>query len=206
MTAVGMTTAPAPGRVSLEMPSYSHPYPSIRVVRLAAVKEGLFHPKLPTFRRMDMDTASHKLPDHHCRTATACCKEEFQKASTTLFTPAEKPLSCTSITETGRQLHKAYGFPEELKHTSLHWSEFIQRCPEKYGIHLPKLPNAKDLHFSGYAVRHLRPEVTASWKYSLRQEPTVDQTGQRPMPANIFGRYRDTYPQYSRNVSTAAWR
>lgn len=37
---------------------------------LASVKEGLYHPMLPTFRRMDMDTAVHKLPEEHSRTTT----------------------------------------------------------------------------------------------------------------------------------------
>jgi len=37
---------------------------------LASVKEGLYHPMLPTFRRMDMDTAMHKLPEEHSRTTT----------------------------------------------------------------------------------------------------------------------------------------
>ena len=37
---------------------------------LASVKEGLYHPMLPTFRRMDMDTAGHKLPEEHSRTTT----------------------------------------------------------------------------------------------------------------------------------------
>ena len=57
---------------AIQAPSYSHDYPSSRKVKLAAVKEGLFHPRLPTFRRMDMDTAAHKLPEEHCRTATQC--------------------------------------------------------------------------------------------------------------------------------------
>lgn len=37
---------------------------------LASVKDGLYHPMLPTFRRMDMDTAAHKLPEDHSRTTT----------------------------------------------------------------------------------------------------------------------------------------
>ena len=40
--------------------------------KLPAVKECLYHPNLPTFRRMDIDTAAHKLPDEHCRTTADC--------------------------------------------------------------------------------------------------------------------------------------
>lgn len=43
-----------------------------RLYKLPAVKECLYHPQLPTFRRMDIDTAAHKLPDEHCRTTTRC--------------------------------------------------------------------------------------------------------------------------------------
>lgn len=60
------------GAYPMKIPSYSYQYPSHRRVQLAAVKEGLFHPRLPSFRRMDMDTAGHKLPDEHCRTTTTC--------------------------------------------------------------------------------------------------------------------------------------
>ena len=49
---------------------------SARYYKLAGVKECLYHPKLPTFRRIDMDTAAHKLPDHHCRTTTPCTRGE----------------------------------------------------------------------------------------------------------------------------------
>ena len=41
-----------------------------KLFKLPAVKESLYHPKLPTFRRMDIDTAAHKLPDEHCRTTS----------------------------------------------------------------------------------------------------------------------------------------
>ena len=56
----------------LHVPTYSYQYPSVATVRLSAVKEGLYHPSLPTFRRMDMDTIAQKLPDEHCRTTTSC--------------------------------------------------------------------------------------------------------------------------------------
>ena len=55
----------------MHIPSYSYHYPSMQRVKLATVKEGLYHPSLPTFRRMDMDTAAHRLPDEHCRTTTS---------------------------------------------------------------------------------------------------------------------------------------
>jgi len=155
---------------------------------------------------MDMDTAGHKLPDEHCRTTTSCGPGDYRRATTTLFSPAEKRLASAGITETGRQLHKFYSTPGELKNTRTEWSEFLNRSPERFNIRLPELPENQDLHFSGYAVRYMRPEVTGSWRYTLHQEPSLDQYGQKPIPANVYARYRDTVPQYSRNIATEAWR
>ncbi|XP_071086693.1 sperm microtubule inner protein 8-like [Haliotis cracherodii] len=206
MTTVNVHTKPTERVCPMKMPSYSYNYPSLRKVQLAAVKEGLFHPKLPTFRRMDMDTAGHKLPDEHCRTTTSSGPVDFRRATTTLFQPPKQRLSSMNVTDTGRELHSHYTTPEELTKTRQQWSDFLNRSPERYDINLPELPENKDLRFVGYAVRYLRPEVTRSWRYTLRQDPMLDQYGQRPMPANVFARYRDTYPQYSRNIASEAWR
>ena len=72
MTTIGVKPAPRERILPMHIPSYAYQYPSIQSVQLASVKTGLFHPRLPTFRRMDMDTAGHKLPDEHCRTTTSC--------------------------------------------------------------------------------------------------------------------------------------
>lgn len=51
-------------------------YPGVRVrerprsVKLAGVKHDLYHPNLPTLRKMDMDNVTHKLPTEHSRTTT----------------------------------------------------------------------------------------------------------------------------------------
>ena len=72
MTTVGVDPVKIERVNPMNIPSYSYQYPSFQRVQLAAVKDGLFHPKIPSFRRMDMDTAGHKLPDEHCRTTTTC--------------------------------------------------------------------------------------------------------------------------------------
>jgi hypothetical protein len=82
------------------------------------------------------------------------------------------------------------------------WSKFISSTGE---FHLPQY-DPKNFRFSGYAVRYLKPQVTQSWRYTLVQEPKLDQYAQRPVPANVYSRYRDTFPQYSRNVAVEAWR
>ncbi|KAL5022503.1 hypothetical protein ScPMuIL_001658 [Solemya velum] len=206
MTTVGVDPGVTERLYPMKIPSYSYQYPSFRRVQLAAVKDGLYHPRLPTFRRMDMDTAAHKLADEHCRTTTQCGPEDFRRSTTTLFTPPTKAMSGLGITETGRQLHRCYTTPDELKRTRTEWSDFLNRSPERYNIKIPELPESKDQRFQGYAVRYLRPEITRSWKYTLSQEPMLDQYGQKPIPANIYARYRDTYPQYSRNIAMETWR
>ncbi|NP_001159945.1 testis, prostate and placenta expressed [Saccoglossus kowalevskii] len=184
------STFSAPGR-----PNY---------VKLSAVKEGMYHPKIPTFRRMDMDTAAHKLPEEHCRTTTTCGPGDFKNANITLFRSPARSLSCTRITETGRSLREIYPPSNFQLSTSrpVHCSRFSSSMPASELSSTGK----GELRFVGYAVRYLRPNVSASWKYTLNQEPNIDQYGQRPIPANIYSRYRDTFPQYSRNLATEAWR
>lgn len=206
MTTVGVRPTEVERVAALQMPSYSYHYPSFKRVQLAAVKEGMFHPNLPTIRRMDMDNSRDLLPDEHSRTTTSCGPVDFARATGSAFAPAPRRLSSLNITDTGRQVHRLYTTPDELKKTRDEWSAFLDKCPERFDIKLPEVPNQKDLKFVGYGVRYLRPDVTRSWKYNLRQEPMLDQFGQKPMPANIYGRYRDTYPQYFRNVSAEAWR
>nr|XP_002131538.1 testis, prostate and placenta-expressed protein [Ciona intestinalis] len=190
-------------------------YPPFRRVMLAAVKEGLYHPRLPTLRRMDMDTATHMLSDEHCRTTTTCGPRDFKQASSSFFQEAGKPFNGKSITETGKNLHKAVPrYPDGVTHTAPaqhrymlsqtkdEWSKFISASGE---FRLPEY-DPKNFRFSGYAVRYLKPTVSQSWRYTLQQEPKLDQYAQRPIPATVYSRYRDTFPQYSRNISVEAWR
>ena len=193
---------------------YNYNEPPFRKVKLASVKEGLYHPGLPTLRRMDRDTTMHRLPDEHSRTTTSCGSRDFEEGTTTLFKGARKPLSGANITSTGRSIRKLIPqYPAGITHTApdnpymlsvakKDWSSFISASGE---FALP-LYNPKFFRFSGYSVRYLKPEITHSWKYTLNQEPKLDQHGQKPIPANVFSRYRDTFPQYSRNVSIESWR
>ena len=43
-------------------------------VKLASVKHELYHPHLPTLRRMDMDDTTHRLSTEHSRTTTTCSR------------------------------------------------------------------------------------------------------------------------------------
>lgn len=42
--------------------------------QLASVKQQLYHPALPTLRRMDMDSVKACLSDEHCQSTTYCRK------------------------------------------------------------------------------------------------------------------------------------
>lgn len=46
-------------------------------VKLAGVKHELYHPRLPTLRRMDIDTTAHRLSTEHARTTTTCSRGTF---------------------------------------------------------------------------------------------------------------------------------
>ncbi|KAJ8041634.1 Testis, prostate and placenta-expressed protein [Holothuria leucospilota] len=183
---------------NIEVPDYIHNYPHMNRVMLASVKEGLYHPRLPTFRRMDMDTAAHKLPDEHCRTTTGIGKQDFNNATITHFQPPKTRYSGLNITDTGRSLKDIV--KEDVRGLKVDWT----KAKEMGGA--STLDKKGELRFTGYAVRYLKPSITGTWRYTFRQEPMLDQYGQRPVPANIFSRYRDTFPQYSRNITADAFR
>ena len=45
-----------------------------RSVKLAGVKHEIYHPSLPTLRKMDMDNVTCKLSNEHARTTTPCTR------------------------------------------------------------------------------------------------------------------------------------
>ncbi|KAK0045914.1 testis prostate and placenta-expressed protein [Biomphalaria pfeifferi] len=197
----------APQRVdTVRLPNYAQQYATFRRVPLAAVKRGIFHPNPPHYRRMEMDDTLQKMSDEHSRNTTTCGPRDFSNSTSTLFKPPQQRLHSLNITETGKQLHRIYTTPQELTQARQAWSVFLNKSPERFQIQLPGLELHKDLHFDGYAVRYLRPDMTKSWKYTLQSEPKLDQYGQRPLPANIYARFRDTYPQHHRNVASEMWR
>uniref|UniRef100_A0A8C5WI54 Uncharacterized protein n=1 Tax=Leptobrachium leishanense TaxID=445787 RepID=A0A8C5WI54_9ANUR len=55
--------------------------------KLAEVKHTLYHPMLPTLRRMEMDTIAHKLSDQHSRTSTPCGQGEHRDIQRTPWAP-----------------------------------------------------------------------------------------------------------------------
>nr|XP_027794780.1 testis, prostate and placenta-expressed protein isoform X1 [Marmota flaviventris] len=141
---------------------------------LASVKQQLYHPALPTLRRMDMDSVKACLPDEHCQSTTYCRKDEFDNAHFTLLGIPNQPLHCLDITPTGQKLCCKYRegklLPIVPGINRIHWpsftsaiedwSHFVSTAGE---FKLPCLNNKVE-RFSGYAVRYLKPDVTQNWR------------------------------------------
>ncbi|CAO2610403.1 Testis, prostate and placenta-expressed protein [Lemmus lemmus] len=147
---------------------------------LAGVKHQLYHPALPTLRRMDMDSVKGCLPDEHSQSSTYCSKDDFNKAHFTLLGVPNKPLQCLDFTATGQKLCHKY---REGKMVPIapginrvdwpcytraieDWSKFVSRSGEF------KLPcaNKRGSHSCGLP------------QYCLNQNPSLDRYGQKPLP------------------------
>ncbi|KAF0870556.1 TEPP protein, partial [Crocuta crocuta] len=180
--------------------------------QLAGVKRQLYHPALPSLRRMDMDSVRACLSDEHCRSTTYCRKDDFDNAYFTLFGVPNKPLQCLDVTETGRRLrnrcHEGKLVPITpginrvdwpcFTRAIEDWSRFVSSAGE---FKLPCL-NKRVESFSGYAVRYLKPERAmcgagegvsvpldsrtpiplSPCQYCLNQNPSLDRYGQKPLP------------------------
>uniref|UniRef100_A0A673UG70 Testis, prostate and placenta expressed n=1 Tax=Suricata suricatta TaxID=37032 RepID=A0A673UG70_SURSU len=160
--------------------------------QLAGVKRQLYHPALPSLRRMDMDSVRACLSDEHCRSTTYCHKDDFDNAYFTLLGVPNKPLQCLDITETGRRLRNRYhegklvpivpginrvdwpSFTRAIED----WSRFVSSAGE---FKLPCL-NKRVESFSGYGVRYLKPEVTQNWRERFPQLWLNLQSCQLPDP------------------------
>uniref|UniRef100_A0A8C5RTZ1 Sperm microtubule inner protein 8 n=1 Tax=Laticauda laticaudata TaxID=8630 RepID=A0A8C5RTZ1_LATLA len=163
---------------------------------LAGVKEHLYHPCLPTLRRMDMDTVVNRLTDQHCRTSTPCSKEDFRRATFTVGGVPSSPLPSKLVrrspagrSRAGKLAPLPPSSPQEewpsYTRAMQDWSRFVSAAGQ-----LP-LRNLQVLGFSCYAVRYLKPDVTQTWRYCLNQNPSLDRYGPKPLPYNTVNTYRN---------------
>ncbi|XP_027261499.1 testis, prostate and placenta-expressed protein isoform X1 [Cricetulus griseus] len=202
---------------------------------LAGVKDQLYHPGLPTLRRMDMDTIKGCLSDEHCQSSTYCTKDDFNRAHFTLLGIPNKPLQCLDLSATGQKLCHKYREGKMVPiapginrvdwpcytHAIEDWSKFVSRSGEF------KLPcaNKKVGSFSGYAVRYLKPDLTQNWRqllgsapcgltgpypcglpqYCLNQNPSLDRYGQKPLPFDSLNAFRRFGSHYSRINYLTPW-
>ncbi|XP_062818009.1 sperm microtubule inner protein 8 isoform X2 [Anolis carolinensis] len=128
-----------------------------RKAMLAGVKSQIYHPALPSLRRMDMDTVANRLTDEHSRTTTYCTKDDFKNATFTLAGVPNLRLPSLGMTELGRSLrsccHPGKMAPEmpgadreewpSFTGAMDDWSRFVSTAGEF------KLPSAK---------KHMLPE------------------------------------------------
>lgn len=197
MTTVGVDTRLHNRPLVQSVPMYAYQTPELRRVQLTSVKEGIFHPRLPTLRQLERHELLQKLPEEHCRTSIPRDIDNFKRASQ----------DGRQTYSQGLQKNIRYEYsPDELKKTRDEWSKFLNRSPERYRIELTEHPQTANSPFTGYAVRYLRPDVTAAWRYTLREDPSLDQYGRQPTSANILGRYRDSKPLFGRSAPVHPWR
>ncbi|KAM8773792.1 sperm microtubule inner protein 8 isoform 1-T1 [Rhynchonycteris naso] len=176
--------------------------------QLAGVKQQLYHPALPSLRRMDMDSVRACLPDEHCQSTTYCCKDDFDNAYFTLLGVPNKLLQCLDITATGQRLRSrcregklapiAPGINRvdwpSFTRAMDDWSRFVSSAGE---FKLPCLSKGVE-GFSGYAVRSLKPEVTQNWRRAVcdlcSEGPCTS-----PCPQLTDHPYPSSLPQYCLN-------
>ncbi|XP_032469096.1 LOW QUALITY PROTEIN: testis, prostate and placenta-expressed protein [Phocoena sinus] len=184
--------------------------------KLASVKQQLYHPALPSLRRMDMDSVRACLSDEHCQSTTYCCKDDFDNAYFTLLGVPNKRLQCLDITATGQRLrnrcHEGKLAPiapginrvdwPNFTRAIENWSRFVSSAGE---FKLP-CPSKKVESFSGNAVRYLKPEVTRNWRFCLNQNPSLDRYGQKPLPFDSLNAFRRFGSIYSRVNYLTPWR
>ncbi|XP_072403813.1 sperm microtubule inner protein 8-like isoform X2 [Chiloscyllium punctatum] len=191
-------------------------------ISLAGRKTGLYRPDLPTLRRMNMDDEASKLPNEHCRNTTTCTADDFANSSFTLFDHPKQTHAALLFNYAGGSLTVSDKFsPDRKRYTipSIHiekpwshykplitkaskdWSQFVSECGE---FVLPKR-DFNDVHFSGYAVRYLKPNITQSWKYHLHSEPSVSKYDQKPVPYETWNRYRRLSSPFSRTSFQQPW-
>ncbi|XP_055870832.1 uncharacterized protein LOC106063523 isoform X2 [Biomphalaria glabrata] len=113
-------------------PDYVHHYPTFKRVQLAAVKEKLYNPNLPTLRHEDRDNVIGRLSDEHCKTTTCCTPRDFAETEMNAFKPPVERMHCLDITRTGRAVSNMYFTPQEVQlpwpGPSL-WRDLMSRQP-----------------------------------------------------------------------------
>ncbi|XP_065915472.1 sperm microtubule inner protein 8-like [Dysidea avara] len=150
------------------------------IAKLAGLKQGLYHPRLPTLRKMDMDTMTHKLPTEHARTTTTCPPDDFSHAVTTLrWSSAGRLHSGGVINKTISDQLQCY---RPLGHIDA-WQSVVDRLKAQEAHH--SMEDIPQPMASGYIGRYKHPGVTSSWQHAMKRPQTA-----RPMPATMYSRYR----------------
>ena len=189
---------------------FPYRYPSFRRVKLAAVKDGIYHPRPPTLRAISMDTASHKLPEDHCQSSTICGAREFQEARDAA--PKQRCAAMRFLPGPPRRRYipprkrSNVRFPDmnefRFNMTQDEWNYYVDTDKR---FRLP-VYDPRYYRFKNYVVRYIEEDVTKPTPYKFKQEPNLEGYNQRPLPADNEYRYRRLSPQFRNNdISTCAW-
>jgi len=196
---------------SSEMPYYLTDFPCLQRRSIAAVKRGLFHPRQPTFRRMEMDDTACRMPEEHCRSTTALGPVDFAMADMMgAALPPGRRLPSLPITETGREFEKHYTSPQAVIEAKAIWQTALDGNDldrNKFNQLKSELFTSADAphmkwEFDGMALKQKRRELR-EWRYTFRQDPRITcvpvtsaQGGtrkfcaQQPTPAHSDARHR----------------
>ena len=188
---------------------FPYKYPSFRRVKLAAVKDALYHPRPPTFRAMDRDTGCHKLSEDHCQSSTIYGAREFQEARD--WAPTKRCAAMPFLPGPPRRGYTAPKKPDislpdtnkiQFNITKKEWDRYVDTDKRfRFPIYNPKY-----YRFKHHVIRYIEEDMTRSTPFKFKQEPNLEGWKQRPIPANIQYRYRHLSPQFRINeISTSAW-
>ncbi|EFB22237.1 hypothetical protein PANDA_000048, partial [Ailuropoda melanoleuca] len=185
---------------------------------LAGVKQQLYHPALPSLRRMDMDSVRACLSDEHCRSTTYCRKGDFDNAYFTLLGVPNKPLQCLDVSATGQRLRnrcregKLVPIVPGINRVDWpcftraieDWSRFVSSagefklpCPSKRGFSRPQGQDRWQRAMWGAGeggqcppLGSRTPHSSGPLQYCLNQNPSLDCYGQKPLPFDSLNAFR----------------
>ncbi|XP_072277374.1 sperm microtubule inner protein 8 isoform X1 [Pyxicephalus adspersus] len=127
---------------------------------------------------------------------------------------SNRNLPSQQVTDTGRGVTRRYRSgamgnieiagvtPEEPNLTPANWCQCAPISGAEFQLNDLK---RHVLGYSGYAVRQLPPAVTHSWRFCLQQTPSLDCTGQTPLPADTLNIFRSFGSSYSQNTYLRPW-
>lgn len=170
-------------------------------VHLSGLKDMLYHPRLPSLRKMDQDTTLHQLADAHSRHNTYATRKEFTDATLADEVPL---LHILHTTDTGISLQSPETAPSG--HIKMDWRLVVTLPPSKSENEQDENEENRRI-IIGYIPRKWRSEATSSWRYTLKEGPCIDYSlmMQKPVSATIFSRYRGTWASTANNKARP-WR
>jgi hypothetical protein len=169
--------------------------------QLASVKHQMYHPQLPTLRRMDMDTVIHRLSTEHSRHTTPCTGDDFVKIRTTSYTTAPQRRPSLELNDKAKEkiTEKLLEHKNTENKYTFEWTNTLNQIK---GMKKPSdLINKQQKIFPQSSIlysRKIHPHISSSWKDALDVKHHKNfPPNPLPMPANIYNRFRNTRRPYS---------